>query len=118
MCLQVKQARTAARYEKMVLRANEWMVEQGYAAFCEVVEESETRYTVKLLAVDGVPQVPSLEAVIEFMIGFTTGEVEKGGSRAAREQDWYASPLWGKSQAEMCMPLAKKGKFREYCYIF
>ena len=48
MCLQVKQARTAARYEKMVLRANEWMVEQGYAAFCEVVEESETRYTVKL----------------------------------------------------------------------
>ena len=52
MCLQVKQARTAARYEKMVLRANEWMVEQGYAAFCEVVEESETRYTVKLLAVE------------------------------------------------------------------
>ena len=111
MCLQVKQARTAARYEKMVLRANEWMVEQGYAAFCEVVEESETRYTVKLLAVDGVPQVPSLEAVIEFMIGFTTGEVEKGGSRVAREKDWYASPCWGKSQAEMCMPLAKKGKF-------
>ena len=43
MCLQVKQARTAARYEKMVLRANEWMVEQGYAAFCEVVEESDNK---------------------------------------------------------------------------
>ena len=65
----MKQARTAARYEKMVLRANEWMVEQGYAAFCEVVEESETRYTVKLLAVDGVPQVPSLEAEYSVLSG-------------------------------------------------
>ena len=77
----MKQSRTAARYEKMVLRANEWIVEQGYDAFCEVVEVSKSRYRVQLLSIDGVPQVPSLEAVIEFMIGFTTGDVEKGVSR-------------------------------------
>ena len=27
------------------------------------------------------------------------------GCRSARDKDWYASPLWGKSQAELCMPL-------------
>jgi hypothetical protein len=35
---QVKQVRTAAGYEKMVLRINDWMVEQGYTPFCHVVE--------------------------------------------------------------------------------
>jgi hypothetical protein len=34
----VKQVRTAAGYEKMVLRINVWMVEQGYTPFCHVVE--------------------------------------------------------------------------------
>jgi hypothetical protein len=34
----VKQVRTAAGYEKMVLRINDWMVEQGYTPFCHVVE--------------------------------------------------------------------------------
>ena len=57
------------------------------------------------------PRVPSVEAVIEFLIGMTTGDVEKGGSRSARDKDWYASPMWGKSQAEMLMPEDKKGKY-------
>jgi hypothetical protein len=38
VCTQVKQVRTAAGYEKMVLRINDWMVEQGYTPFCHVVE--------------------------------------------------------------------------------
>ena len=57
------------------------------------------------------PRVPSVEAVIEFLIGMTTGDVEKGGSRSARDKDWYASLMWGKSQAEMLMPEDKKGKY-------
>ena len=89
---------------------------------------------------NGVPRVPSLESVIEFLIGMSTGDVEKGGSREARDKDcacdgllsnawvlarcstdvslgssrvweWYASPAWGKSQAEMLMPEDKKGKY-------
>ena len=108
---QVKQTRTAAGYEKMVLRVNEWMVEQGYEAFAHVVEVSDKRYHLELLSDDGVPRVPSLEAVLEFLIGMSTGEVEKGGSREARGKAWYASPLWGKSQAELCMPEEKKGVY-------
>ena len=38
VCTQVKQVRTAAGYEKMVLRINDWMVEQDYTPFCHVVE--------------------------------------------------------------------------------
>ena len=57
------------------------------------------------------PRVPSVEAIIEFFIGMTTGDVEKGGSRSAREKDWYASPMQGKTQAELCMPEDKKGKY-------
>ena len=101
---QVKQGRTASSYEFKVLRINDWMVEQEYTPFCRVVEVSPKRYRVEVLADDGVPRVPSVEAVIEFFIGMTTGDVEKGGSRAARAKDWYASPMWGKSQAEMSMP--------------
>ena len=52
----------------MVLRANEWMVEQGHESFCEVLEVSPSHYRVQLLSVDGVPQVPSLEAVVEFWV--------------------------------------------------
>ena len=56
-----------------------------------------------------VRRVPRVEALCHytgififiFFIGMTTGDVEKGGSRAARAKDWYASPMWGKSQAEM-----------------
>lgn len=108
---QVKQVRTAAAYEKMVLTAHEWMVEQGYEPWAQVVEVEEKRYRLELLADDGVPRVPTLEGIIEFLIGMTTGEVEKGGNREARDQEWYASPAWGKSQAAMCMPLEKKGKY-------
>ena len=36
--VQVKQVRTSAAYEKMVLTVNEWIVEQGFEAFCHVVE--------------------------------------------------------------------------------
>jgi len=80
----VKQARTSAGYEKMVLRMNEWLVEHDYDAFCDVVEVSEKRYRVELMVDDGVPRVPELTGVIEFLIGMTTGDVEKGGSREAR----------------------------------
>ena len=45
-----------------------------------------------------------MEAVIEFLIGMSTGAVEKGGDRAARDTDVYGSPMWGKTQAEMFMP--------------
>ena len=38
LLLQVKQARTAAAYEKMVLRVNAWMVEQEYEPFAHTVE--------------------------------------------------------------------------------
>ena len=37
------------------------------------------------------------------------------GSQVVRcgrtDKDWYASPLWGKSQAELLMPEDKKGKY-------
>lgn len=81
---QVKQARTSAAYEKMVLRVNEWLVEHEYDAFCHVVEVEDKRYRVELLADDGVPRVPELTGIVEFLIGMTTGDVEKGGSREAR----------------------------------
>ena len=45
-----------------------------------------------------VPRVPTLPAIIEFLIGMSTGDVEKGGSREARDKEWYASPAWGLSQ--------------------
>ena len=52
-----------------------------------------------------------VEAIVDFLMGMSTGDVEKGGSRSAREKEWYASNLWGRSQAEICMPLEKKGKY-------
>ena len=100
MCTQPKQTRTAAGYEKMVLTMNEWMVDQGYKAFAHVVEVTQKRYRLELQTVTGKPQVPRLEAIIESMMGMANGDVEKGGSRAAREKDWCASPLWGRSQAD------------------
>ena len=107
----MKQARVAAAYEKMVLRVNAWMVEQDYMPFARTVEVSSGRYRLELIQVDGVPRVPSIEAVIEFLIGMSTGDVEKGGDRKARDSELYASPMWGLTQAEMQMPEAKKGKY-------
>jgi len=106
-----KQTRTAAGYEKMVLTVNDWMVEQGYEAFAHVVQVTPKRYRLQLRTVKGKPQVPSLEAIIEFVMGMASGDVEKGGSRAARAKDWYASPLWGRSQADMFMRDDQKGAF-------
>ena len=83
----------------MVLRINAWLVEQEYEPFVRTIEVSPGRYQLELLSDDGVPRVPTLEAVIEFLIGMSTGEVEKGGDRDARDTDVYASPLWGKTQA-------------------
>ena len=45
----MKQARAAAAYEKMALRINDWMVEQGYEPFGHVVEVAEKRYRLELL---------------------------------------------------------------------
>jgi hypothetical protein len=110
--LQMKQTWTAARlYEKMVLRVNEWIVEQGYEAFIHVVEVSPHRYELQLLADEGVPRTPAVDGVIEFLVGMKYGDVDKGGSREARGKEWYASIFWGRSQAEVCMPLDKKGKY-------
>ena len=64
LLLQVKQARTAAAYEKMVLRVNAWMVEQEYEPFAHTVEVAPGRYRVELLQDAGVPRVPQMEAVI------------------------------------------------------
>jgi hypothetical protein len=86
-------------------------LEQGYDAFAEVVEVTRQRYRVQLVSEEGTPRVPELEAIVEFLIGMSTGEVEKGGSRAARSKDWYASALWEKSQAEMFMREEQKGKY-------
>ena len=81
----MKQANTAATYEKMVLSINEWMTEQGYEAFAEVVEVAPKRFELKLLIeADGSPRMPSVESIVDFLIGMSTGEVEKGGSRSAR----------------------------------
>ena len=85
---QVKQGRTASSYEFKVLRINDWMVEQEYTPFCRVAEVSPKRYRVEVLADDGVPRVPSVEAVIEFFIGVTTGDVEKGGREY---NEWIAT---------------------------
>ena len=45
---QVKQVRTADAYETMVLTVNEWILEQGFEAFCHVVEVAEKRYCTAL----------------------------------------------------------------------
>ena len=97
---QVKQTLTAAGYEKMVLRTNAWMVKQGYETFWEVVEVSPKRYSLELCVRRGRPCVPKLKAVIEFLIGMSTGDVLKGGDRDARHKDWYASPMWGKTHTK------------------
>ena len=109
VCTQPKQANTAASYEKMALTMHEWMVAQGYEQWAHVVEVEPQRYRLELLADEGTPRVPTVEAVVEFLIGMSTGDVEKGGSREARSRDWYATPLWGKSQAEMFMREELKG---------
>ena len=72
--VQVKQTRTAAAYEKMVLRINAWLVEQEYEPFARTVEVSPGRYQLELISDNGVPRVPMLEAVIEFMMGMSTAE--------------------------------------------
>ena len=108
----MRQVQCEGNYEKMVLRMHEWMEEEGYDAFAEVIEVSPKRYELRLLMDEkGTPHVPEVEAVVDFLIGMSTGDVEKGGSRKARAKDWYASSLHGKSQAEMCMPFEKKGKY-------
>jgi hypothetical protein len=102
--VQVKQGQTAATYEKMTLRIHEWLVEHGYEPFAEVVEASTKRYKLQLLANEcGVPCTPTVEGVVDFLMGMSDGDVDKGGSRSARAKDWYASPLWGKSQADKNM---------------
>ena len=54
----MKQANIAATYEKMVLSINEWMTEQGYEAFAEVVEVAPKRFELKLLIeADGSPRM-------------------------------------------------------------
>ena len=47
---------TAAGYEKMVLTVNEWIAEQGYDAFAEVVEMTPQRYRVQLISEEGTPR--------------------------------------------------------------
>ena len=69
------QARTAAAYEKMALRVNGWLEAQGYEPFACVKELSPGRYKLELLEEDGVPRVPTLEGIVEFVIGMSTGEL-------------------------------------------
>ena len=59
-----------------------------------------------------IPRVLMVSAWIEFCMGMMTGEVEKGGCRELRANtELYATALLGRSQAEVQMPLEKKGKF-------
>ena len=106
---QVVEVHSLSGYEKSVMTVNEWIKTHGYEPFAEIVEVEPQRYKLQLLADDGVPRVPEEDAIIEFFIGMKTGEVEKGGSRALRDTDVYASPMWGKTQAQMFMPADKKG---------
>ena len=59
-----------------------------------------------------LPSVPAVSAFIEFCVGMMTGEVEKGGCRELRaDPQLYATAAYGLSQAEMFMPVEKKGTF-------
>ena len=53
------------------------VVKEGYEPFCQVVEVTPKRFEVQLLVDDGVPRTPALQAIVEFLMGMTTGEVEK-----------------------------------------
>ena len=46
--VQVVQTRTLAGYEKMVLTVNEWLVEQTYDAFADVIEVEVGRYKLQI----------------------------------------------------------------------
>ena len=113
---QVKQGRTASSYEFKVLRINDWMVEQEYTPFCRVVEVSPKRYRVEVLADDGVPRVPSVEAVIEFFIRKLKNErfsslknhINRGRPRGScnrqgRRNNWGASCGHGSSHGSKCL---------------
>ena len=63
LCTQVRQVQCEGNYEKMVLRMHEWMEEEGYDAFAEVIEVSPKRYELRLLMDEkGTPHVPEVEA--------------------------------------------------------
>ena len=103
----------SAQYEKRVLGFDAWIQKQGYPSFCKVVMENGlARLEIIVDAVTGLPRVFAVEAWIEFCIGMMTGDVEKGGCRELRANtELYATALHGRSQAEVQMPLEKKGKF-------
>ena len=106
----------AAQYEKRVLTMDAWGQKQGYPPFCEVVTQEDGLANLQLIVdkVRGkeVPRVPAVSAFIEFCVGMMTGEVEKGGCRELRaDPQLYATAGHGLSQAEMMMPLEKKGTF-------
>ena len=106
----------AAQYEKRVLTMDAWVQKQGYPPFCEVVTQEDGLANLQLIVdkVRGkeVPRVPAVSAFIEFCVGMMTGEVEKGGCRELRaDPQLYATAGYGLSQAEMMMPLEKKGTF-------
>jgi len=106
----------AAQYEKRVLTMNAWGQKQGYPPFCEVVTQEDGLANLQLIVdkVRGkeVPRVPAVSAFIEFCVGMMTGEVEKGGCRELRaDPQLYATAAYGLSQAEMMMPVEKKGTF-------
>lgn len=103
----------SAQYEKRVLGFDAWLQKQGYPSFCKVVMENGlAKLEIIVDAVTGLPRVFAVEAWIEFCIGMMTGDVEKGGCRELRANtELYATALHGRSQAEVQMPLEKKGKF-------
>ena len=99
-----------------MLTINAWVQKQGYPPFCKVVTQEDGLANLQLIVdkVRGkeVPRVPAVSAFIEFCVGMMTGEVEKGGCRELRaDPQLYATAGHGLSQAEMMMPLEKKGTF-------
>ena len=82
-----------------------------------LVSEEPRLYRLEILTKDdvpppaGVPVLPTVDGLLEFILGMANGDVKKGGDRDARAKDWYASPMNGLSQADISMPLDKEGPY-------
>ena len=97
----VMQQRCAAQYEQKVGLVNYcWLAHEGHPPFAEWVEGSEGSegsrgYTLVLLVKRSKRQVPSVEAICEWVFCYATGVAKKGGSREYRNGACYGTVrLW------------------------
>ena len=123
---QVTQQRHAASQDKKVGLVNHWMQRQGYLPFVEwrLADKAlpESGWELHLL-VDvkrhkkskkevHVPRLPTATSLGEWAFAYSTGKAPKGGSPEYRAGPWYGL-IYGKTQAEICMP---EGKRKAYGY--